>query len=89
MHTPLERPSSPGPDVVLAPPQSTSTGHAVRDHEVTGPPDLERLRAEIAARLRPVCPDMAPWEFELLVRDVVAFKVRWAAEELPARFSAK
>jgi hypothetical protein len=39
-----------------------------------------RLRAEVAARLRPVCASMPAEEFARLVEDVAAFKLRWASE---------
>ena len=41
-------------------------------------PRLVALRREVAARLRPVCADMPAEAFELLVRDVAAFRLRWA-----------
>ena len=36
------------------------------------------LRREVACRLRAVCGGMDAAAFELLVRDVAAFKLRWA-----------
>ena len=41
-------------------------------------PRLPAIRAEVAERLRPVCAEMPDDAFELLVRDVVAFRLRWA-----------
>ena len=41
-------------------------------------PRLPAIRAEVAERLRPVCAEMPDDAFELLVRDVAAFRLRWA-----------
>jgi hypothetical protein len=41
-------------------------------------PAFAAERAATAERLRRVCADMAPDQFELLVRDVAAFRVRWS-----------
>jgi hypothetical protein len=43
-------------------------------------PHVAALRAAVAERLRPVCGAMTADEFDALVRDVVAFKVRWARD---------
>jgi hypothetical protein len=40
-------------------------------------PRLPAIRAEVAERLRPVCAAMPDDVFELLVRDVAAFRLRW------------
>lgn len=40
-------------------------------------PRLLVIRAEVAERLRPVCAEMPDEVFELLVRDVAAFRLRW------------
>ena len=45
------------------------------------PEELTRLHAELALRLRPVCADMAPEEFDALVREVARVKVKY---DLPA-----
>jgi hypothetical protein len=42
--------------------------------------NTEPLRADIAARLRTSCAQMAPAAFDALVNDIVQFKVRWAAD---------
>ncbi len=41
-------------------------------------PRLPAIRAEVAERLRPVCAEMPDDAFELLLRDVAAFRLRWA-----------
>ena len=38
------------------------------------------LRAEVAARLAPVCAGMAPEHVERLVADVTAFTLRWSGD---------
>ena len=43
-------------------------------------PDVAALRADVVERLRPVCRAMTPEQFDALVRDVVAFKLRWRRE---------
>ncbi len=40
---------------------------------------LARLIDDVAGRLRPACGDMAPAEFDTLVRDIARMKLRWAA----------
>ncbi|MDF1504336.1 hypothetical protein [Roseisolibacter sp. H3M3-2] len=42
-------------------------------------PALVAMRREVANRLRAVCAGMDAAAFELLVRDVAAFKLRWAS----------
>ena len=41
-------------------------------------PRLPAIRAKVAERLRPVCAEMPDDAFELLLRDVAAFRLRWA-----------
>ena len=41
-------------------------------------PRLATLRRDAAARLRPVCADMADDSFDALVGKVAAFRLRWA-----------
>jgi hypothetical protein len=45
------------------------------------PGELARLHSELALRLRPVCADMPPSEFDALVREVARVKVKY---DLPA-----
>ena len=45
------------------------------------PADLTRLQAELATRLRRVCADMSPEEFDALVREMARVKVKY---DLPA-----
>jgi hypothetical protein len=44
------------------------------------PTSAARLRAEVAARLAPVCASMERRHFERLVEDVTAFTLRWSAD---------
>jgi hypothetical protein len=66
--TPLPRPEDEPPFRTDRP--APSRGRAA--------PKTERLRSEIAARLRASCAHMSPETFEALVDDIVQFKVRWA-----------
>lgn len=45
----------------------------------TDPFDYEGIEAAVAKRLKPVCPDMAPEEFEELVRTAAA--IQWKYEQ--------
>ena len=48
---------------------------------------LAVLQQDIAARLRPVCGNMAETEFDQLVRDIAAVKLKYGVEaELSAAF---
>jgi len=40
-------------------------------------PTLDHLEREIAARLKPVCPEMSPEEFMELVRDIARVKLKY------------
>ena len=42
---------------------------------------LTRVKADVAARLRPVCADLPTAEFDALVNDIARLKVRWAAAD--------
>ncbi len=43
--------------------------------------EVDTLRADVAARLRPACAHFDPAVFETLVAAVVTFKRRWAARD--------
>jgi hypothetical protein len=43
-------------------------------------PTLDRLEHEIAARLKPVCTEMTPEEFNELVRDIAKVKLKYEPE---------
>jgi hypothetical protein len=43
-------------------------------------PDLATMRAELVTRLRPVCAEMSPDEFDRLVDSICRVKLRWGAE---------
>ena len=71
MHTPL--PSHLDPTAASARLTSAPARSARADA-------TDRLRADVAARLGPVCAGMAPEHVERLVADVTAFTLRWAAD---------
>jgi hypothetical protein len=53
-----------------------------------GPPPGARfaaLHADVTARLRGVCAEMAPEAFARLVHDICVMKLRWDAEAGPDR----
>ena len=63
-----------------APAEPATRAWTSRPPYAVGPDDprLVVLRREAAARLRPVCAGMPAEAFEALVRDVAAFRLRWA-----------
>ena len=46
-------------------------------------PQYVALRADVTARIRPVCADMTPEAFDVLVRDIGATTRRWAGRSAP------
>ncbi len=42
---------------------------------------LARLIDDVAARLRPVCRDMRPADFDVMVLHIARMKLRWAAAD--------
>lgn len=57
---------------------------AARSTPASEPPAADarvaRLRAEVAARLAPVCAGMPPEPFARLVEDVAQFTLRWSPD---------
>jgi hypothetical protein len=51
------------------------------------PPDprYEAMRADVAARLRHVCAEMTPEQFDGLVHDICRVKVRWDDDSASTR----
>lgn len=46
---------------------------------------FQALRAGVAARLRSICRDMSPAQFDALVQDICRIKYRWESEEQARR----
>jgi hypothetical protein len=63
---------------MATPPSATTSRPSVPYHFEPNDPRLPAIRAEVAERLRPVCAAMPADAFERLVRDVAAFRLRWA-----------